>query len=116
MGKKTLTVQTEKKSKKNSNTGCFSFPQIYPQVAVVCVSKTCLSVLSGKIMRSFSLSLSLSLSQDSQSIRFYANKRGAGPIKSLCVRGAPPHTLSEVLQSKSRERERVSLLITAFQA
>jgi len=65
-GKKTLTVQTEKKSKKNSNTGCFSFPQIYPQVAVVCVSKTCLSVLSGKIMRSFSLSLSLS--QYSQSI------------------------------------------------
>lgn len=80
------------------------------------VSKACLSVLSGRIMRS--LSVSLSLSHESQSIWFYANKRGAGPIKSLCVRGAPPHTLSEVLQSKRREREResVSSLITAFQA
>lgn len=69
------------------------------------VSKACLSVLSGRIMRS--LSVSLSLSHESQSIWFYANKRGAGPIKSLCVRGAPPHTLSELLQSKRRERESV---------
>lgn len=60
MGKKTLTVLMEK-SKKNSNTGCFSFPQIYPQVAVVCVSKAFLSVLSGRIMRSLSLSQTLSL-------------------------------------------------------
>lgn len=104
-GKKTLTVPTEKR-KQNSNTGCFSFPNIYPQVAVVCVSKACLSVLSGRIMRSLSLSASLCLSHDSQSIWFYANKRGAGPIKSLCVRGAPPHTLRGVAIKEKREGER----------
>lgn len=111
MGKKTLTVPTEKR-KQNSNTGCFSFPQIYPQVAVVCVLKACLSVLSGRIMRSLTLSLSASLclSHDSQSIWFYANKRGAGPIKSLCVRGAPPHTLRGVAIKEKREGERESVI------
>lgn len=111
MGKKTLTVLMEK-SRKNSNTGCFSFPQIYPQVAVVCVSKACLSVLSGRIMRSLSqpLSLSLFLTTLSQS-DFMQIKEELVQLKAFVwEEPLPVHSQRCCNQREERERERESVI------
>lgn len=88
------------KNGKNSNIGCFSF--------FTDLSSSLLFVLPFSTSKIMSwLSNYLSLSHDSQWILgwFYANKRGAGRIKSLCVWENPPHTLLEVFQSKRRKGE-----------